>query len=442
MVICTFEEGLKFIPVSTDLWLHYCIWKVEHCPPQDARELFTRATASSGQVYSSNLLWDKFLDFEKSQKNFEGMEKIFGLLLSFPTNKLYEYYSRFKNFIDTQYKDQEELKKSKKDEAVHAYEKVCQENNKRKNFEQAIKRSNFSNKPLDTEQVSNWRKYLEFEEKEGDLVRVKLLFERCIVPCCYYSEFWVRYADFLEKTEGVQASRELYQRANKDFLSKRPEVFVAQGIFEETHGCFDEARKLYEQAYEQVAPGLIDALLRHAHLERREKSLERADLLFSRALDVSFNSGDSACIVFVTGEYCRFLNNSSKNLEKTLEIYQKSLEKASDQKSLYFLYISALKNIENNQERLERIRKVFEFGLQKESRLMENDQLELWVAFVDFMRRFWKDFEEVKDVEVRFRKCFHHQNVMCNDFKNRCGIKRMKKNDALEYPEPIKFHKN
>ena len=25
MVICSYEEGLKYLPISTDLWLHYCI---------------------------------------------------------------------------------------------------------------------------------------------------------------------------------------------------------------------------------------------------------------------------------------------------------------------------------------------------------------------------------------------------------------------------------
>ena len=50
-----------------------------------------------------------------------------------------------------------------------------------------------------------------------------------------------------------------------------------------------------------------------------------------------------------------------------------------------------------------------------------------------------KVVEEVKEVETRFNKYYHHKTVMTNDFKARCGIKRMKKNDALDYPEPIKL---
>ena len=157
MVVCSFEEGLKFIPISTDLWLHYCIWKNDHCTVDEARKLFERATEACGKVYTSNLLWDKYLDFEKSQKNFENMEKIFWQLISFPTNKLYEYYTRFKNFIDSHNKEdtKEESRKKKLEEIIVAYEKVSLENNKKKVFEQAIKRSNFSTKPLDYDQIQN-----------------------------------------------------------------------------------------------------------------------------------------------------------------------------------------------------------------------------------------------------------------------------------------------
>ena len=439
MVICTYEEGLKHIPVSSDLWLHYSIWKTEHSPAEEARELFIRATQASGKVYTSYLLWDKYLDFEKALKNHEAMEKIFSSLMTFPNSKLYEYYTRFKNFLDTQYKDQEDLKKARKDEAVQMYEKVFAENNKRKGFEQGIKRSNFSTKPLDLEQILNWRRYLELEEAEGDVERIRLLYERCVVPCCYTSEFWIRYSRFLERTEGFDSARRLYQRANKEFLSKRPELFVAQGFFEEVHGNAQEARRLYIHAYDSVAPGLIDGIVKHAHLERREKNYGKVDELFQYALDISFDSGDSGCILYITGEYGKFHLNTMKNLQRALGIYKKSLEKIPEQKPIYYLYISALGCIEDPDEKLEKIKEVFEFGLGVESKLLVSDQYELWVSYMDFVRSFWKNFEEVKEVEKRFRKHFHHQSVLTLDFKNRCGIKRMKKNERIDYPEPVKI---
>lgn len=53
-------------------------------------------------------------------------------------------------------------------------------------------------KPLEKKQVKTWRDYLDFEMKEGDPVRIVTLFERCLVPCAMYEEFWCKYASFME----------------------------------------------------------------------------------------------------------------------------------------------------------------------------------------------------------------------------------------------------
>ena len=43
MVVCSYEVGLKYLPVSTDLWLHYRIWKTEHSSLEETRNLFEKA---------------------------------------------------------------------------------------------------------------------------------------------------------------------------------------------------------------------------------------------------------------------------------------------------------------------------------------------------------------------------------------------------------------
>lgn len=50
-------------------------------------------------------------------------------------------------------------------------------------YESMIKRSYFHIKPLDEGQKSNWMKYLDWEEEQGDLLRIYALYERCLVPC-------------------------------------------------------------------------------------------------------------------------------------------------------------------------------------------------------------------------------------------------------------------
>lgn len=54
---------------------------------------------------------------------------------------------------------------------------------KRWTFEVEIKRPWFHYKPLDEAELVNWRKYLDFEQGEGDKERVVKLYERCLVAC-------------------------------------------------------------------------------------------------------------------------------------------------------------------------------------------------------------------------------------------------------------------
>jgi hypothetical protein len=55
---------------------------------------------------------------------------------------------------------------------------------KRRSFEQLVlKRPYFHVKPLDETQLQNWRSYLDFEEKEGNLHRIEKLYERCLIAC-------------------------------------------------------------------------------------------------------------------------------------------------------------------------------------------------------------------------------------------------------------------
>lgn len=64
---------------------------------------------------------------------------------------------------------------------VHA--KTAEETHKRWLYESEIKRPYFHVKPIDSAQLLNWRRYLDFEEAEGNMERIRLLYERCLVSC-------------------------------------------------------------------------------------------------------------------------------------------------------------------------------------------------------------------------------------------------------------------
>jgi len=47
-------------------------------------------------------------------------------------------------------------------------------------------------KPLEKAQLKNWRDYLKFEMANGSEKRVFILFERCVIACALYEEFWMK----------------------------------------------------------------------------------------------------------------------------------------------------------------------------------------------------------------------------------------------------------
>jgi pre-mRNA-processing factor 39 len=52
-------------------------------------------------------------------------------------------------------------------------------------------------KALDKAQLDNWTQYLEFEISQGIPERIHLLFERCMIACALYEEFWIKVDNIL-----------------------------------------------------------------------------------------------------------------------------------------------------------------------------------------------------------------------------------------------------
>jgi pre-mRNA-processing factor 39 len=79
---------------------------------------------------------------------------------------------------------------------VGSHERCEAEVEKRLKYEDKIKRTYFHVKPLDVKQLKNWDAYLDFEMEEGNHERIVVLFERCLIPCAPYEQFWGKYARF------------------------------------------------------------------------------------------------------------------------------------------------------------------------------------------------------------------------------------------------------
>lgn len=152
---------------------------------------------------------------------------------------------------------------------------------KRWTYEQEIKRPYFHVTELDHAQLNNWRKYLDFEENEGDINRIMCLYERCLVTCALYEDFWLRYARWMSGQDGKDEEvRIIYMKAATMFVPvSRPGIRLQWAYFEESCGRVDAALAIHEAILVQI-PDCIEVIISWANLQRRQNGVEAAIQVF------------------------------------------------------------------------------------------------------------------------------------------------------------------
>ncbi|KAK9777032.1 putative Pre-mRNA-processing factor 39 [Seiridium cardinale] len=314
-----YERGCASITNCVDLWASYCSFKMETThTPHLVRELFERAATSVGLDFLAHPFWDKYIEYEERQ---EAHDKIFAILqrvIHIPMHQYARYFERFRQLAhnrpltelvpsDTLARFRAEVEaesasyggmpktelelerdiRAKIDTLYYeTFRQTQEETTKRWTYESEIKRPYFHVTELETAQMANWRKYLDFEEAEGDFVRTTFLYERCIVTCALYDEFWFRYAQWMASQPGKEEEvRHIYMRAATIFVPvSRPGIRLQFAYFEESQGRTDVARDIHEAILMQL-PDCVEAIISWANLQRRQSGLDAAIEVYKGQID-------------------------------------------------------------------------------------------------------------------------------------------------------------
>uniref|UniRef100_A0A3P8XRM3 Uncharacterized protein n=2 Tax=Esox lucius TaxID=8010 RepID=A0A3P8XRM3_ESOLU len=415
-------QGLKAIPLSVDLWIHYINLLLGTLnmnlaeSSQRIRSAFEEAVAAAGLDFHSDRLWELYIEWEKEQGDMRAASGVYDRVLRVPTQLYSSHYDKFKTHLNTHApKDVlsaeeygrllEECKQSHKIEKAEQAEgeeeippgeekepteeelipkmrelllarreKVFQdlegEVRKRWNFEDAIKRPYFHVKPLDRTQLRAWHSYLDWEltqldagdeqevrtevepegmegweeiKKEdnngsnssgivaGGDQRVRILFERCLIACALYEEFWTKYIQYLEP-QSLDEARAVFRRACEIHLAHKHTMHLQWATFEERHGDLNEARRVLE-ALETSVPGLAMVRLRRAGLERRAGRLDESEALLRDA--VAQAKETPHLHAFYSIKLARLLLKLCKNPSKARGVLQEALEISPDNSKLH-----------------------------------------------------------------------------------------------------------
>ncbi|CAD6504095.1 BgTH12-05832 [Blumeria graminis f. sp. triticale] len=312
-----FERGVASITTSVDLWTDYCSFKVETCHDPDViRELFERSANSVGLDFLAHPFWDKYLEFED---RLEASDKIFAILsrvIKIPMHQYARYFERFRQLAHNrplqelvsmeklaqfraevesdgfqagpkgELEIEREVRLKIDNFHLETFTSTQTETTKRWTYESEIKRPYFHVTELDNQQLANWRKYLDFEEAEADYTRSVFLYERCLVTCAFYDEFWFRYVRWMSAQDGKQEEvRNIYQRASVFYVPiSRPGIRLQYAYFEEMSDRIDVARDIHDAILDRM-PGHVETIVSWANLERRQAGVDAAIQIYQNQID-------------------------------------------------------------------------------------------------------------------------------------------------------------
>lgn len=194
-------------------------------------------------------------------------------------------------------------------------------------FEEGIKRPYFHVKPLERCQLNNWKDYLEFEIEQGDRKRILVLFERCLIACALYEEFWLKLIHFLEtqpnESEIIKKTREVYERACTIHHLDKPNLHLLWSAFEEQHDNLNKAAEILCNL-DKVCPNIMQLAYRRINLERRRGDYEKCTQLYENYTSTAKNKNVSGSFAI---KHARFCHKIRGDLNSAMVILQSALEK-------------------------------------------------------------------------------------------------------------------
>eukprot|EP00250_Pteridium_aquilinum_P020126 c24712_g1_i4 orf=1655-3397(+) len=420
----------------------------------------------------SHILWDKYLEFEVSLNEINRISQIYTRIIQLPIQQLDRYYHSYKHFIAlhtlTELQSDEERAAtsasvsattastaadaapetelvptesvvseegnfgesttaskiegsvkpdqwSEENELIkfnlvrdELYKAAKEQDSRIAEYESAIRRPYFHVKPLDDAQLANWHRYLDAMEKEGDFAKVVKLYERCLIACANYPEYWIRYVLHMDSEGSMEYAVDALTRASQIFVKRRPEIHLFAARFKEEHGDIEGARFEYEFLNSSLAPGLLESIVKAANFEHRQGNPEGACAVFTSAIEYEKSKEESRSLPFLFIQYARFLDQVLLNTEKARGVYADALaflplSKALWEALIHFeAYRSGPKEIDRLESLIEEATAAPRPDVPGLSAIDREEISSIYLEFVDL----FGDLQRLKKVEARHRQLF------------------------------------
>ncbi|CEJ00109.1 hypothetical protein RMCBS344292_14175 [Rhizopus microsporus] len=449
------KEGVAAIHNSIDLWNHYLDFKLATTTDnQELERLFERAAVNVGYDFLAHPFWDKYIDFvENRVSDPKKLMELMNRIVIIPMHQYARYYEKWRGlcantkpseavndatlqqFLSKIKAEKGELTGDALEKALRekldaqiakVYKETQEGTNKRWVYEAEIKRSYFHIKPLDRPQLQNWNKYLDFEESAGDVARIRALYERCLVPCAQYEDFWLRYGQWLAKNNLISEAKSAYERAAYTFLPKdKIHIKLALALVLEEEGNIDEARSTYTSIL-QSTPTHIEAITDYIHFERRQNT-DTFESLISQYISSAYL--DESARIYLTIQYIKYLQQKMES-DKIREMYETYSSAYVKSKYFWINYINFELGL-FDKEANKRIIKVFEKARKS---LSAEDQQIINNRYRSYLMERGDDIHLLNRVPLHISTEFKSENEESNTLKRPHGDDNNNNNPCAKQP--------
>lgn len=271
---------------------------------------------------------------------------------------------------------------------LEIFQRTQAETTKRWTFESEVKRPYYHVTDLDEQQLTNWSKYLDFEESEGDYTRIKFLYERCLVTAANYEDMWLRYARWMAAQGSKQEEvRNIYLRASCIYVPiAQPTVRIFFAQFEESIGRPDYAVAILEGML-LTTPNYVEAIISLVNVHRRQYGIQSAIGIIKKYLDS--NESTVKTRGSLVSEWARLLWKGTGDADAARQIYKSNEQLYFDSGAFWVSWL----NFELHQPtsesdeatRHQRIRAVFD-DIRRYSRLPPELVKKVSATYFDYLR--------------------------------------------------------
>ncbi len=331
--------------------------------------LFERGAACVGLDFLAHPFWDKYIEFEERADSHEHIFAILTRIVNIPMHQYARYFEKYRQMalaqpltaivppgtltqlqLDlenegvgykagrSQIEVERELRARIDLYHMELFRRTQTETTKRWTYEAEIKRPYFHVTDLDEGQLVNWRKYLDFEEAEGDYARIQFLYERCLVTCAQHDEFWLRYARWMLAQAGKEEEvRNIYQRASCIFVPiALPTTRLQYAYFEEMTGRVDVAIGIHHAILINL-PGHVETIVSLANLTRRHSGLGEAVKVYQSHIDSP--TLDASAKAALVAEWAKLLWKVKGSAEEARQVFEKNQQYYLDSPAFWSSYL-------------------------------------------------------------------------------------------------------